>query len=119
MSYHFPFLQRLSGSRQLRILAKLTGAKKNSLRVYLDVDPEIAMERINKRGTDGGRHENLADLTRLKNKFDELIELIGASGVSVCKIKTNDKTVSEVADEVERMIERKISDESCCRHPRI
>ncbi|MGB7946349.1 MAG: hypothetical protein WCH75_01580, partial [Candidatus Binatia bacterium] len=64
--------------------------------------------RIDKRGTDGGRHENLTDLKRLKKEFDELVEAAGDSGVEVFKINTNDKSVNEVVAVIENLIERKM-----------
>lgn len=109
ITYHFPITQVLNRKLRLRVLGFLFGSRKASVRIYLDVDPEIAMDRINKRGFDGGSHENLRDLTQIKAELDCLVKLVANNGFDVMRIDTNLKSLDEVARDIELMVDRNLS----------
>jgi thymidylate kinase len=109
ITYHFPITRHLNKKIRLAVLGILFGSRKSSVRIYLDVDPKIAVERINKRGTDGGSHENLKDLTQIKEEIDGLIDVALDSGFEIFKVDTNLKSIEEVACDVEQLVERKMS----------
>jgi thymidylate kinase len=109
ITYHFPFTRYLSRKLRVGVLAILFGSKRSSVRVYLDVDPRTAMERINKRGTDGGSHENLKDLTQIKAEIDCLIDVAVDSGFEIFRVNTNARNLEDVACHVARLVERKMS----------
>ena len=109
ITYHFPITRHLDRRIRLAALRILFGSRKCSVRIYLDVDPKIAVERINKRGTDGGSHENLKDLTQIKAEIDGLIDVALDSGFEIFKVNTNIKNIEEVACDVEKLVERKMS----------
>lgn len=108
VTYHFPLTRLINRKWRFRIAKMLFGSKKNFSIFYLDTDPEVAMQRICKRGTDVQAHENIQDLVKLKQEFDNMIEIALKEGVEIFKIKTNDKNLEEVADEVQSIIENSI-----------
>ena len=109
ITYHFPITRHLDRRIRLAALRILFGSRKSSVRIYLDVDPKIAVERINKRGSDGGSHENLKDLTKIKAEIDGLIDLALGSGFEIFKVDTNLRNIEEVACDVEKLVELKLS----------
>jgi hypothetical protein len=109
ITYHFPITRYVNRRLRLGVLGILFGFRKRSVRIYLDVDPEVAMERINKRGSDGGSHENLQDLTQIKAELDRLVELAVNDGFDILRIDTNFKSVDEVARDIELMVDCKLS----------
>ena len=109
ITYHLPITRYLSRKLRVGVLAILFGSKRSSVRVYLDVDPRTAMERINKRGTDGGSHENLKDLTQIKAEIDCLIDVAVDSGFEIFRVNTNARNLEDVTCHVARLVERKLS----------
>jgi thymidylate kinase len=75
---------------------------------YLDVEPEVAMERICKRGSPIQPHENVRDLGTLRNEFADIIEIALKYGFEIFRINTNVKNLEEVTDEVHSIIEKKL-----------
>jgi thymidylate kinase len=105
MTYHFPRLSRWLGrTRRFRLMTKLTGAAPDFSVFYLEVDPEVSMERIRKRGIHIARHENVDDLTKLAGEFDSVIAVAEAHGYDVVRVNTNDKNLDQVADEIEGIL---------------
>ena len=109
ITYHFPITRYITRKLRLGVLGILFGSRKSSVRIYLNVDPEIAMERINKRGSDGGSHENLEDLTLIKAELDGLVKLAVNNGFDILTIDTNFKSLEEVACDIELMVDRKLA----------
>lgn len=108
ITYHFPFSRMIKNSIRFRIVSILFGSKKNFSIFYLDTEPEVAMERILKRGADIHAHENIGDLTKLKKEFDNMLEVALENGFQVFKINTNDKSLIEVVDEVQIRLEKNL-----------
>jgi thymidylate kinase len=109
ITYHLPITRYITRRLRLGILGILFGSRKSSVRIYLNVDPEIAMQRINKRGPDGGSHENLRDLTQIKSELDGLVELAVNDGFEILRIDTNLKSIDQIAHDIELMVDRKLS----------
>ncbi len=87
----------------------LFGSKRKCAIFYLDTEPTVAMERIRKRGADIQEHENPEDLYRLKEEFDKMVEVATASGLRIFRIGTNHKSLDEVADQIQRILEERLS----------
>lgn len=72
--------------------------------IYLEVNPKVAIERIERQGRNRQRqlHETLESLTNLKNLYDrEMSRLEDEEGIAVVKIDTNPpKLLDEVIEEV-------------------
>ncbi len=112
ITYHLPFTSMIKNGLRFRIASMLFGSKRNLLIFYLDTEPEIAMERIHKRaekGVDIHAHENTRDLKRLKEKFDNILEVASENGFEIFRINTNNKSLDEVANQVQTILEKKLS----------
>jgi len=110
ITYHMPFTRRIKSSLRLKISSMLFGSKSNFSIFYLDTEPELAMQRIKKRaetGVDIHSHENIRDLSTLKKEFDKMLGTASQSGFEVFKINTNGKSLDEVVEEVQTIVEKK------------
>jgi len=106
--YHFPLTRLINLKWRFRIARMLFGSKKNFSIFYLDTDPEVAMQRICERGSDVQAHENIQDLGKLKQEFDNMIEIALKHGFEIFRINTNNKNEEEVADEIQSVLKNRI-----------
>ena len=74
VTYHFPFSRWIGRPLRFRLVSMLTGTNPDDSVFYLETDPDVAMERIRRRGLHLASHENVQDLTALKEEFDRMIE---------------------------------------------
>lgn len=102
--YHFPFTRHIGRRLRFRLMSWLTGTNPDFSVFHLETEPEIAMERIRKRGAALARHENVNDLRALKDEFDRVIEVATQLGYRIVRVNTNDKNLSQVADEIESIL---------------
>jgi thymidylate kinase len=109
VTYYHPWTKKLKNSIRFQILNRLFGPRKNFVIFYLDTDPTIAMERIQKRNTTFDRHENIDDLRMLKTDLDAVVEVALKSGVQIVKIDTNGKTRSSICRDMERVLRERFS----------
>jgi thymidylate kinase len=107
--YHFPFTRRIGRRLRFRLMSWLTGATPEFSVFHLDTEPEIAMERIRKRGATLARHENVNDLRALKEEFDQVIEVATELGYRIDRVNTGDRSPADVADEIETILTRRLS----------
>ncbi len=70
---------------------------------YLDVSPEASAQRNNKPTQ---LHDNIQDLKRLKELFEEEMFLAERRGIKIVRIKTDIKPLEEVAAEVNFHLKR-------------
>ena len=82
-------------------------SKKDLIIFYLNTDPHIAVERINKRDIPIEPHENERDLAEIKKEFDKIVNVALQSGLEIVKIDTNDKAMEEVTSELELALNKK------------
>jgi adenylate kinase len=111
ITYHLPFTRFIKNGLRFRIASILFGSKRNLSIFYLDTDPEIAMGRIQRRaekGVDIHTHENTKDLQRLKEEFDKILETASENGFEIFRINTNEKSLDEVANQVQTILEKKL-----------
>lgn len=108
ITYHFPYSKMVNNSLRFKIVSSLFGSKKKSMIFYLDTKPEIAMERIQIRGIEIHSHENLEDLEKLRMEFDKVLQVAIKGGYQIFRIDTNARTLNEVVDEVQSIIERNL-----------
>jgi thymidylate kinase len=107
IAYYHPLTKRLKNNVRFQIINRLFGPRKNFVIFYLDTDPIIAMDRIQKRNTTFDRHENIEDLRTLKTELDQVVEVALKSGVDVVKIDTNGKTRESVCHDMQRVLKGK------------
>lgn len=107
VTYYHPWTKRLKNSIRFQMVNRLFGPRRNFVIFYLDTDPTIAMDRIQKRNTTFDRHENIDDLRMLKTELDDVVEVALKSGVQVIKIDTNGKTRKSVCQDMERVLREK------------
>lgn len=106
ITYTFPLSKKISSSLRFRIFSMFFRTEKKYMIFYLDTDPKVAMERIRKRETEPQAHENIKDLKELKHELDNLLEIGTKNGLRIYKIKTDEKNEEEVADEVQKVLEK-------------
>ena len=109
ITYHFPITRFIRPTVRFRIVKALFGRKRNFTVFHLDTRPDVAMERIHKRAAEIHPHENPADLAKLKNEFDRIIEVARSCGFDIRTVETDDETLDQVVDCVEAIILDKMS----------
>lgn len=105
ITFHFPLSKFLSQRARLKIVSALFGSKKTMMIVFLDADPERAIERIHKRGDPLDAHENLQDLKMLRTEFHKMVNVAEEDGFKIIKVSTDDKSPEEVVNEIGRVLE--------------
>ena len=63
---------------------------------FLDVSPEICIERIHKRGEPIQAHETIEKLSKLREAYEMVAEVLKKSGHSVCVIKADTLSPDQV-----------------------
>jgi thymidylate kinase len=107
-TYLLPSTKKIASEFWFLISKSLFGFNENYTVFYLDAEPDVAMERICKRGSPLQPHENVRDLATLRNQFAEMIEIALRNGFEIIRINTNVKSLEEVTDEVQSIIEKKL-----------
>jgi len=112
-AYYIPsFFGSRSIEEQMRILKGLHGAPINNTVVFLDVEPDVAVERINKRLLDEANsretveraerlhlHENQIGLVGIRKIYDNVLDHFQTHhGVDVIRVDTTTRSKSEVAE---------------------
>ena len=105
ITFHYPWARSLSENARFRISSALFGAKKSLMIVFLDADPEIAMERIRKRAIPIDAHENPKDLAVLRAEFHKILAVAAARGLDILRISTDDKLPQGVVSEILRALD--------------
>ena len=109
VTYYFPFTRKVKASFRFYIFNILFWSKRNFTIIYLDTNPEVAMARIRRRGSEIDAHEKIEVLKKLKQEFDNIIGIASRNGFEVISIKTDDKNLEEVTDEIQAILGEKIS----------
>ena len=108
ITYHFPFMRRVSAKVRFRAVRLMFGGRRNTTIVYFEANPATSVERILRREAETGMpvepHENLEDLTALKEEFEKVVEAAIAAGYDVVWVDTNDHSAEEVARIVEQAL---------------
>lgn len=121
-TFYFPFTKNWSSKLRLDIAKTISRSKTSDTIIYMDIDPKIAVERIEKRieeekkksGIDRKKwahmHENIHDLTNLKNYFSEALDyLYGHSNIDIQTINVNEINLQQVADKMESIVRQKMN----------
>jgi len=77
---------------------------KPDLQIFIDIDPEIAIERISKNRPHTELYEALDNLIMVRNKYHEAIQLLNNSEKIV--ILNGDQTEQEIHQQVLDILER-------------
>ena len=106
----------ISMQRRARLMQRLTNISRDLI-IYLEVDPELAVARIDARiaaenaGNDTTMrpkwkhvHENIHDLASLAAGYDTALSTIDFDGADIVRIDTNDKTRAQVIEETQQTI---------------
>jgi 1-acyl-sn-glycerol-3-phosphate acyltransferase len=70
--------------------------------IFLDVDPEVCVERILARGETVQAHENIGKLTKLRNAYRLVCDVVQKTR-PVCRL-TGDKSLEQLSDEATAFI---------------
>ena len=108
MTFHLPFSRCISRRMRVRLASIVFGSKRRFLTFYLDADPNIAVERIRKRGGNIDTHENVKDLESLKEEFDKMISVASEGGFNIVKINTDNKSAEDVTNEIYMVVKREL-----------
>ena len=108
MTFHLPFSRHISRRIRVRLASIVFGSKRRFLTFYLEVDPNIAVERIRKRGGNIHTHENVKDLETLKEEFDKMISIASGSGFNIVRINTDNKSAEDVTNEIYMVVKREL-----------
>lgn len=112
-TYYFPFSRKLSPEARLRVAALINKLAVPNLHLYMDLDPELAYTRILKRieeekakGNSHRRkwshmHENVKDMTFLRERFEETLEILVQK--NIIRVDAS-RPKEEVADEIFQLI---------------
>lgn len=111
-SYYFPFTQDMSIEEKVRITLSINQASTANLLFYMDIDPEVAYDRILKRiereKRDGAKdrakwvhmHENPEELQFLKYQFEQALPFLEKKlGINIIRIDAS-KPQGEVIKEM-------------------
>lgn len=112
---YLPLFSLLPDKQKIRVLEYLVGSNNPDTLFYIKVDPEIAIERINRDvglvGTKKIRkfkdvHENVNDLSRLQCGYDLAISQLFpcGGGTKVYQIDSGTKSISEMVDEIRTVV---------------
>jgi thymidylate kinase len=115
LSFHFPRLCRLlSPATRFSLLHAFFGARRRTVILYLDVDPIVGVGRCRTREEDTGQvmdpHENVEDLTRVRDQLGEIIQAAQAKGYDLVTIDTSSLSVEQVIDAAETEIRNRVMD---------
>jgi thymidylate kinase len=115
ITYHFPWLRRLSPKWRFRTASALFGSRRNTLIVYFEADPAVSVQRILQReilsGTEVQPHENLEDLKMLEQEFEAVLRVASEAGYDVVRVDTNERSAEQVAKEVEAELRKRLEPE--------
>ena len=112
ITYHFPFSKLLSASWRLRLVHLLFGSTQDVVIFYLDTDPELAVERIDRRGIEIQPHENMQDLTVLRAEFEQVLSAASARGYDILRIDTGAAGPVQAADQAEASVRERLAADS-------
>jgi thymidylate kinase len=111
-TYYFPWSGKWSPERRMRVAQVFNNAIPPDLHLYMNLDPELAYQRILKRIESDKRtgnqhrqkwnhmHENPTDLKFLQERFEETLDILAHdSGRKIVRIDAS-KTKEEVAEVV-------------------
>lgn len=121
-TFYFQFTKEWSSQTRLKLAQAISRSKTSDMVIYLDVNPIIAVERIEKRiekekkksNVDRKKwkhmHENVQDLTNLKNNYSNALDYFqNYLNVDIRTIDVNKKNLEKVVAEIELIIRKKIS----------
>ena len=108
VTYHVPTSRRFGARTRFRLLRALFGSRTNLLAFYLEIDPEVAVQRIHARGGERAGHENYEDLRALESEFGEVLDAAVDSGLEVVRLDSGRRTPEEIATEMARVVETKL-----------
>ena len=80
------------------------GLLRPDLNIYIDISPEISIERLNKGRTSIELYETLENLTLVRNKYFEIIELL--KNEEKVLVANGDQAPHAIADDIWRNISR-------------
>lgn len=101
---YLSFLRNIPIAKRVRFMRFVTRGRLPDCYVYLDVKPETALQRIEKRhrleGKKLSKHENFADLRLLLGQYEKALDYLRKQHIPVIRINTEDKTVVSCSREI-------------------
>jgi thymidylate kinase len=100
LTHHFAFARKIPPRWRFRVVSWLFGRRRGTLILYLEADPAVSVERVERREREKGipvePHENLRDLSALKLEFERMVAAAVAAGYRVVRIDTTHRSSDEV-----------------------
>ncbi|HEY9702677.1 MAG TPA: hypothetical protein V6C58_09540 [Allocoleopsis sp.] len=115
-TFYFPFTKKWPVNLRINIAKNIQISRICSTIVYLDIDPRLAVERIEKRieqekkhSSDRNKwkhmHENVEELSSLRNYYFEALEHMEKKfNTEIITIKVDDKSLDQVSSSIETII---------------
>lgn len=101
---YLPAMRKVSVSTRVRFMRGMTRGRLSDVYVYLDISPETAFERVCLRhrleGKELSAHENLRHLRQLRYEYEKALAFLMQSGIPVCRVNTEARTVEQCSREV-------------------
>lgn len=114
-SFYFPFTKYWSLESKLKIADAINRGKHSDLLVYLDIEPSIALKRIEAREKGNNNperqmHENLRDLTLLRGSYLSILDFLkNNKKINVAKIDVKTRSQEDITNEIVSIIREKMN----------
>jgi thymidylate kinase len=118
-TFYFPFTKKWSAEIRINIAKNIQfNTKPSDTIIYLDIDPKIAVERIEKRieeektkSSDRNKwkhmHENVENLSSLRHFYEEALSHMEKKfNTEVITINVDNNTLNEVSSKIEDIIRK-------------
>lgn len=118
--YYFPLANKLSHNMRTSIAEKIISADESDLLIYLDITPEISVQRIENRIEVENKktglvrpkwkhmHENPEDLAYLRHEYELVLGHYDELGWDIRKINVEEMSQEDVVDIIEELIKEKL-----------
>lgn len=100
ITFHFPLLRAISHKTRFRLVSRLLNSKSRMTIIFLDVHPNVAMERICNRGTAVDPHETRENLQALRTELHTMLGLAVQDAFDIVRIDTDNKSPADVLKEI-------------------
>lgn len=109
-NYYIPPSRHISSNIKIQALKLITWSNLPDSFIYMDIDPQNSLDRILKRWEPLTKHENIKELKRLRNHYEEIIGyLYGHTSTKVYAIDVNELTLEQAIESMTKSIKEQLS----------
>lgn len=122
-TFYFPLSEKINSKKRLKIAKIIINPEMADCIIYYDIDPSVAIERIEKRIIDENiwqssvrkkwrhMHENKKDLGKLREQYENTLEvMVSTYGKPVYVLDVTSKNRVDVIKETAGIIRKEMSD---------